>query len=72
MSNTKVFQFFGCEDSVFNHAKLIIDLKFKKKFDILKQGENLLSKRNYTVQVLQNAEFFVLSFAQIDRMKMDF
>jgi len=63
MNQTKVFQYFGFEDSIYNHTKLIIDLNTKKNLDVLKQGENLLSKRNLTVKVLRNAEFFVLSLA---------
>ena len=38
----KVFQYFGCEDSVYNHCKLLLDLDNNPKFDPTKGGESLL------------------------------
>lgn len=45
----KLFQFFGLEDSIYNHLKLIINLKLGLKTETSKSGENLLNKRQYTV-----------------------
>ena len=44
-SSIKLFQYYGLEDSVFNHLRLIINQKNGVNFDPTKSGENLLNKR---------------------------
>ena len=38
-----VFQSFGCEDSVYNHLLMLIDLEKGKKDEIQKEAENCLN-----------------------------
>jgi len=37
-----------------------------------KSGENLLSKRKFTVQAIKSSEMLTLHFSHLDRMKHDF
>ena len=48
-SEIKLFQYFGLEDSVYNHLKLLMDLKNGAEIDALKFNENLLNKRHFSV-----------------------
>lgn len=41
----KIFQYFGMEDSIMNHLKLLQATKKKKSNTLLKHGEDLLKKR---------------------------
>ena len=68
----QTFQYFGCEDSVYNHLKLIIDEKNGKETKIYKGGDQLLNRRKYTVQCIKQTECLTLSMAALDKMKKEF
>ena len=70
----KVFQFFGCEDSVFNHASLLAARQdsvqtYRKRLMI---ADKFLSKRIFSVTSLAPSEFLVLTVQELDRMKKEF
>jgi hypothetical protein len=49
------FEFFGMEDSIYNHLKLLQAHQKKKKTSeaFLKFGEDLLKKRQFTIQAIR-------------------
>lgn len=47
--DVQLFQYFGLEDSVYNHLKLLIDLNNGVEIDASKFNENLLNKRHFSV-----------------------
>ena len=65
----KIFESFGCEDSVFNHLKMLVDIDNGKKDEVLKNAENALNKRRFSVECITNCEFFTLNWKNIDKMK---
>lgn len=71
-SQIKLLQYFGLEDSVFNHLSIILNQRNGVNFDAQKSGENLLNKRQFTVQCIKPAECLSLSMQSLDRMKKDF
>lgn len=68
----KIFQYFGMEDSVMNHLKLLQATKKKKSNTLLKHGEDLLKKRQFTILCLKQSECLMLPMQAIDRMRRDF
>jgi CRP-like cAMP-binding protein len=68
----KVFDFFGCEDSVVNHLSLLLNLDKGKQAEIQKQGEAALNMRVFTTQALSQSEYLTLSCIDLDKMKKSF
>ena len=68
----KIFQYFGMEDSIMNHLKLLQATKKKKSNTLLKHGEDLLKKRQFTILCLKQSECLQLPMSAIDRMRRDF
>jgi hypothetical protein len=48
----KVFNYFGCEDTVYNHLKMLIDIRKGKTNEVQKKGKHALNLRHYTVECI--------------------
>ena len=72
-STVRVFQSFGCEDTVVAHAAKVHDENMTEEslFSFYRNGFKTTSKRYFTVQCITNSEVLTLSFQDIDRMKRD-
>ena len=61
IKKTMNFQYFGMEDSIYNHTKLVISQQQGVRLN-KKEGENLLNKRRFAVHVVKSGESLTLSF----------
>jgi hypothetical protein len=68
----KVFKFFGCEDTVFNHLHLLLEVRKGRSTEIQKKGKHALNLRQYTVECISQGEYLVLSVQTLDKMKKNF
>lgn len=71
-TNIKTFNVFGCEDSVYNHLNMLVQIDKGKEAEIQKQGETALNMRRFTVQALSQSEYLTLNYADLDKMKKSF
>lgn len=71
-SQTAVFQYFGCEDSVLNHLQMLMDISQGKSAEVQRKGEAALSLRRFTVECLHASEYLTMHVSALDRMKKNF
>lgn len=70
--NMKPMQTFGCEDSVYNHLHLMLEIDKGKHAEIQKMGEQALNLRRFTVECMSTGEYLTLTFDSLDKMKKNF
>lgn len=68
----ETFQFFGIEDSILNHAEVLIADKKGDLDNIHIKSDTLLSKRKFQVSCIKEAECLHLDNETIDKMKRDY
>lgn len=67
-----MFQFFGCEDSIYNHLNMLLEVQKGRKEEIQKKGENALNARRFTVECLSTGDYLTLHVTILDKMKKNF
>jgi hypothetical protein len=68
----KVFKYFGCEDTVYNHLHLLLEVRKGRTTEIQKRGKHALNLRRYTVECISQGEYLALSVSTLDKMKKNF
>lgn len=71
-SKMRVFQSFGCEDSVYNHLHMLVEVDKGKQAEIQKAAENALNIRRFSVECMSTGEYLTLNYSVLDKMKKNF